>query len=171
MRRIISLFIVLMLAFATVSYAETIDLKQYSVDQLNQLKTDIINELTGRTATDDDVSGMLGVYNVTIKGMKFDKDYQGNDCVIITVEWTNPSDNPTSYRMAFHGTAYQGGIEQNFAVLSGGNTTLDTKIKSGASYEVQDVFLITNKSAPIEFIIKELFNWQDNSQIVKVFTP
>lgn len=70
------------------------------------------------TPSSPDGEGTLGKYAVKFTGYTLAKDYQGQDTVIISFDFTNNNENATSAMVALNIDAYQDGIELESAILT-----------------------------------------------------
>ena len=99
---------------------------------------------------------------VTIDGAKLGTDYSGNEVVIVTYTFTNvSSDDAESFLFSCVEEVYQNGVELEKAyIVDGLEGSSDTKVKAGASYTLQQAYLIQDHS-DVEVEIKEAFSWDD----------
>lgn len=117
--------------------------------------------------------GELGDYYVIIKDAIMSQDNDGQDCIVITCEWTNNSDDATSFLVAFSYKAFQNGIECSRGSLVEGVNVEDEmrEIKGGASLEAQISFVLNDDVGDVELEITEVFNFDTNApSIVKTFS-
>lgn len=118
-------------------------------------------------------SGKLGDYYIEITGATLDKDYYGNDIIIVSFTWTNNSDETDSAWSLFGKEAFQDGVELDSATMLKSGT-MDTKantldVKPGASLEVQRAYILRNEESPVEFEISLLFDWDDDTVVSATF--
>jgi hypothetical protein len=116
-------------------------------------------------------SGSIGKYDVSILDHKISKDYKGNPAVIVTYEWTNNSDETTSFMFAVDASVFQSGIECETAIVTSGDdydSELSmTDIKPGATLTVQDAYVLRDTANPIDVEVTELFSFMKNPPMVK----
>ncbi len=108
----------------------------------------------------------LGEYTVTIDACRIAEDWEGDPIAIIKYTFTNNSDNPTSFNVAFSDSAYQDGVGLNscYFVDDSANYSSDNlskKIKKGSSIEVETAFELNNETSDIEIEVQELFSFND----------
>lgn len=101
---------------------------------------------------------------VEILGYNIGKDYDGKDCIIVSVKWTNNTDEACSYWMTISDIAYQGGVELETSFPSSSDETAYEKysadsleLRPGASIEVDCYFILRNNTDDVEFE----FSWYD----------
>ena len=125
------------------------------------------------SVTPPDSSSTLGNYKVVISKCRITEDYMGDPIVIITYEFTNNDDDPTSFIVALSDDVYQNGIGLNEAYLvddseySSENQLKD--IKKGATLSVDVAYKLNDTTTPIEVEVSELFSLSDK-KITKTFT-
>lgn len=105
--------------------------------------------------------GTVGDQYIKIVGAEYATDYQGNKCVVVTYEWTNNSDEGTSFFVAVNAKVFQNGIQSDYAVVSGLDSKDTTEIKPGATLTVQKAYALQDETSPIEVECEELFNFGD----------
>lgn len=115
------------------------------------------------TPSSPDGEGTLGKYAVKFTGYTLAKDYQGQDTVIISFDFTNNDEDATSAMVALNIDAYQDGIELESAILTDAPEGYDSEsemknIKQGATLNCQKAFVLSNTSSPVEVEAEELFS-------------
>lgn len=147
------------------------DLSQYSTSDLQKIQNAIAEEILSRSAQDDSnvASGTLGAYSVSILDSSIMKDSDGNDCIVVTFEWSHTEKESQSFWLAFSNRAYQDGIEIEKAYVRDlPHKTDDTKIKAGAVLKTQVAFKLSNTKSPVEVEITEMFSFS-NDKVEKTF--
>lgn len=101
-------------------------------------------------------------------------DYNGNDCALITIPWTNLGSDTEEFSMNYIVTVYQNGVEvdnilfledwQNDNILNSGMT----KIRPNTSIDIYKVFAV-NIEEPFEVEITEAFNFNNDDAVVYNF--
>lgn len=109
----------------------------------------------------------LGEYQVEIVGCRKTKDYDGKPVVIVKYNFTNNSDEPTSFWTAFDDSVYQDGIGLNEAYfLDESEDYLEDnqmkEIKTGASLEVEVAYELNDTTTDIDVEVEELFSFDDD---------
>ena len=115
----------------------------------------------------------LGDYKVEIVSSRLAKTYDDKGAIIVKYKFTNNSDEPTAFYIAFEAEAYQDGVGLNEAFMlkdsanySADNQTKD--IKKGASIEVEVAYELNDDTTNVEVEVKELFSFSDKT-ITKTF--
>ena len=115
-------------------------------------------------------SGAIGDYTVSILDASLTKDYEDNDAIVISYEFTNNSDEAISFMVAIGAKAYQDGVELETAIITGDDNysseDLMKEIKPGATLTVQKAFALDNTTSPVEAEAEELFSWEDDAPVL-----
>ncbi|MGL5715826.1 MAG: DUF5067 domain-containing protein [Paraclostridium sp.] len=115
------------------------------------------------------VEGQIGNYIVKIKESKVVKNsYEGYDMLMVTLDFTNNSEETISFDMATMVKAFQDGIEieQDFdSAISGDNASKD--IRPNNTIDVNVLFKI-NGDTEVEVEITELFAFDNNDKVFEV---
>ena len=106
----------------------------------------------------------------TNTGYTLAKDYQGQDTVIISFDFTNNNEDATSAMVALNIDAYQDGIELESAILTDAPEGYDSEsemknIKQGATLNCQKAFVLSNTSSPVEVEAEELFSFSSDKVV------
>ncbi len=114
----------------------------------------------------DESNGSLGDYAVKFTGYSLAKDYEGNDAIIVSYDFTNNSAEATSSMTALIIRAYQDGIELSSAILMDAPDGYDAEsemknIKTGATLNCQTAFVLSSVTSPVEIEAEELFGFSD----------
>lgn len=115
-----------------------------------------------------DLSGIISGYPVTIRGARLAKDYSGDSCIIIDVEWSNPSSDPKMFITTLSSKAYQGGIALKDAYVTGLESESMTEIKNGAVLLMKIAFKLRDSTTPVEFNVEQLFDFTGNGKKLKM---
>lgn len=106
----------------------------------------------------------VGDYTVLYKGASIMTDDEGKDAVVLTLDYTNNSKDPTAYWVAIYEKAFQDGIQLDMAMVyvsedSFTTVTEDkfTEIDPGKTFEVHTAFVLRDASAPVEVKFSDLF--------------
>jgi hypothetical protein len=122
------------------------------------------NTKSADKATPSD-SGEIGDLAFAIKDAQLVKDWEGNDSVLVTFDFTNNGDEATSFLVSGFAKAFQDGVELEGSFLSSDdklyNDNEDKNIKTGVSIEVYKVFLLSNSTSPVEVEVAEAFSFSD----------
>lgn len=112
-------------------------------------------------------SGSLGSYSVEIGECELCQDYSGNPALLVNFTFTNNSDDNASAMIALNYDAYQNGVELDYAIIVDDSVyssdDLMKEIQPGASISVKAAYVLTSKTAPVEFEICEAFSFDDSA--------
>lgn len=98
---------------------------------------------------------------IVIKSCKAGKDYSGKKTAVITIEWTNNTDDSQAFFTEYSYTAYVDGEEADRTFGSGKGWYEDqTKIKPGKNKTIKLMYDWDGKS-DIEFEVTSLFGFED----------
>ena len=108
-------------------------------------------------------SGNLGDYYIEIKGASLSTDYEGNDAIVITLSWTNNSEETTNFGSIFLCQAFQDGIEMETTFVGNDlEENIYKDIRPGATLEVNLSYLLSSQSV-VEF---EVSDWIWNADVL-----
>lgn len=116
---------------------------------------------TAQTAesTQEPVSAAaIGDYEIEITGAKLCKDYDGNPAISISYKWTNNSNGTTSPGNTVMCTAFQSGVEIDYAVVDFDYNDGWVDARPGKSVDVEMIYTLTGDD-PVEF---EARIWDEN---------
>lgn len=114
----------------------------------------------------------LGDYGCVVSGAKLCKDWNGNDAVLVTYEFTNNSANAISFDVALDAKAYQDGIGLETAILESDETDyLDVDIKPGVTKSVNKAYVLRDTTTPIEVEVEEFFSFNDDKIVTTLNLP
>lgn len=149
-------------------------------DENPESKSDIssANQASGNNDSENDSasektgSGALGDYTVSVVDYALTQDYEGKPAVVITYNWTNNSDDTTSFAVALNSKVFQNDIQCDIAVVMDSNVySADNYMKNirpGASLDVQLAYVLQDSTNPIEVEVSELISFSDD-KIIKTF--
>ena len=105
----------------------------------------------------------LGDYKLLYKGACIMEDSDGNDAIVLSLDFTNNSKENASYLWSVDETLMQNGTELEVATVYTDYDTFTTVIENqfeevapGATLEVQTAFVLNNASGEIEATFEEL---------------
>lgn len=104
----------------------------------------------------------IGDYTAEYKGYEIVKDYDGDDAIIVTWNYTNNGEEAESFTWAFNYTLFQDGIELEYGTvfIEDSYDTVDenmnTEIKPGNSLEVKTTNKLENLESPVEVEFSDL---------------
>lgn len=116
--------------------------------------------------------GDIGNYHVKIVGNKVTKDYSGNPILLVTVNFTNNSDEAKSFLYNLDCKAYQNGVELTSPISSYGINEYNwedksKEIKSGVSYEFNLAFELSDTTTDVEVEITTPILSKYSSKVIK----
>ena len=125
------------------------------------------------SASETKENSNLGSYKVDIVSCRFAKDYEGKKVAIVKYTFTNHSEDPSSFFVAFDDNAYQNGVGLNEAYFldDSANYSSDNQtkeIKKDASIDVEVAYVLNDSTTPLEIEVKQLFSF-DDSTVTKTF--
>ena len=107
----------------------------------------------------------LGDYELLYKGACIMEDSDGNDAIVLSLDFTNNSKENASYLWSVDETLMQNGTELEVATVYTDYNTFTTVIENqfeevapGATLEVQTAFVLNNASGEIEATFEEQNN-------------
>lgn len=169
MRKLLVMFMAIMMLCSTVAMAEGVDFSAMSDDELRELRSAIDVELSNRQAAATMESGIIaegdvGEYHVVIVSVAMSKDYKDNPAIVVNYLFTNNSDEADSFMLSVTDTVFQGGIELETGLSVDGHDSgaalLD--IKPGATIEVTAAYLLRDTTSPVEIEVGKLIDFSDN---------
>lgn len=103
-------------------------------------------------------------YTVLYKGASIMTDDEGNDAIVLTLDYTNNSKDDTAFWVAVYEKAMQGGIQLDTALVypdpdSFVSITDDkfTAVAPGTTFEVHTSFVLRDAASPVEVTFSDLF--------------
>lgn len=106
--------------------------------------------------------GDVGAYHVALTGCEFNTDYDGNDIIVVTYDFTNNSEETISPLVGVYIQAFQDGIElENGFVMDAAVCDLGIEqkdVKPGATLTgCQTCFVLTSES-PVEIEVSNIIS-------------
>lgn len=105
----------------------------------------------------------VGDYTLLYKGAYITEDYDGNDAVVLTLDYTNNSKSGASYLFGINDSAMQNGVELELATIftdfDAYETLLDDQMKevaSGETLEICTAFVLDNTTDPVEVTFAQM---------------
>ncbi len=119
-------------------------------------------------------AGVLGNYEVSIGDCDVVKDYDGNDAIAISIDFTNNGEEATSFEGSMVYDVFQDGVELDSTSVYVDEDSFDCldddsykDIQPGKSIEVIITKELENTTSPVDIEIEELFGSDD--KVVKTF--
>ena len=120
----------------------------------------------------------LGDYELLYKGACIMEDSDGNDAIVLSLDFTNNSKENASYLWSVDETLMQNGTELEVATVYTDYNTFTTVIENqfeeiapGATLEVQTAFVLNNASGEIEATFEELLGSKSGTITIDPSTP
>ena len=99
----------------------------------------------------------LGDYELLYKGASIMEDSDGNDAIVLTLDFTNNGKDNASYLWSVDETVMQNGVELETATVFTDYDTFETVIEGqfadvapGATVEVRTAYLLQDTTSPVE---------------------
>ena len=130
----------------------------------------------GKTSAD---SNLLKIGDCTIlyKGAYITKDDDGNDAIVLTLDYTNNSKSDASYLFGINDSAVQNGIQLEMATIftdyDAYETLLDdqlTQVAPGATLEVCTAFVLDNTTDPVEVTFAQMIGTKSKKITIDLST-
>lgn len=105
----------------------------------------------------------IGDYTISVISHEPTADYEGKSAILITLGFTNNSDDTTNFVSSINLQAFQDGIELETAILMDANTGTSQmcNLRPGAGRAVTAAFILTSDISPVELEIEEMFSFSD----------
>lgn len=112
-------------------------------------------------------------YVKIVSAVKSANDYNGDPTVLVTYDWTNKSDENTSFMIAFNAQAFQNGQQLDSAIYSESPEGYDSSselanLQPNASGTVTVGYVLKDDS-PVTIEVSDLINLTDNSKVTRTF--
>ena len=106
----------------------------------------------------------LGDYELLYKGACIMEDSDGNDAIVLTLDFTNNGKENASYLWSVDETLMQNGVELETATVFTDYDTFETVIEGqfadvapGATLEVRTAYLLQDTTSPVEATFEQFF--------------
>ena len=117
----------------------------------------------GKAEPSDPNKIKIGPYELFYKGAKIMTDYDGNDAIVVTLDYTNNSKEANSYLWSFVETVKQNGTELTGATIFLSEDSFDTvtdsqfsEVAAGETLEVQLAYVLADLTSEVELQWEEL---------------
>lgn len=112
-------------------------------------------------------------FPVEIKESAVVKDYDGNPALVVGLSWTNNSEETTAFETALMVSAFQDGVELDYAITDGSTGyDLDAswkEVRPGTTQDVWCCFALTSES-DVEVEVTEWLSLNDDILASEVFS-
>lgn len=131
----------------------------------------------GEDETKDPDLLTVGEFELHYKGASIMKDRVGNDALVLTLDFTNNSEETTDYFWAIYETALQNDTELETAVVYLNEETLEAvddsqyqNVAPGATVEVQTAFELDDTTGEVEITFEEMDSDKNDSITIDLST-
>lgn len=144
----------------------------YAAGVSNNVDMDKLDGDKLHTADDRNDSATLEETAVSIEDAKVIED-EGRKLFIVSYKFTNKSDNAESFTSLMKSDAYQDGMSMARALVKSEiegfepDSTAEI-IDAGKTITVQEAYVLTNETAPVEVVVKE-FHSESGVSVSKTF--
>ena len=118
----------------------------------------------GKEKTADSNLIKLGDYELLYKGACIMEDSDGNDAIVLTLDFTNNGKENASYLWSVDETLMQNGVDLEAATVFADYDTFETVIEGqftdvapGATVEVRTAYLLQDTTSPVEATFEQFF--------------
>ena len=119
----------------------------------------------------------VGDYELLYKGASIMTDYEGNDALVLTLDFTNNGEEATDYFWAIYETAIQNDTELEMAIVYLNEETLESvddsqyqNVAPGATVEIQTAFELTDVTGEVEVTFEEMEGSKNDSITIDLST-
>lgn len=115
----------------------------------------------------------IGSYELVYKSAKIVVDYDGNDALVVTMDYTNNSKEATSYLWSFFETATQDGNELETATIFLSEDSFDTitdsqftDVAPGETLEIQTAYVLPNTTGEVHLAFEDVFSSENGEFVI-----
>ena len=119
----------------------------------------------------------VGEFELLYKGASIMTDFEGNDALVLTLDFTNNSEESTDYFWAIYETAMHNGTELEAAVVYLDVETLESvsdsqfqNVDSGATVEIQTAFELDDTTGEVEVTFEEMAGSKNDTITIDLST-
>ena len=119
----------------------------------------------------------VGDYELLYKNACIMADYAGNDALVLTLDFTNNSEETTDYFWAIYETAVLDGKELEMAIVYLNEETLESvddsqylNVEPGATVEIQTAFELDDTAGEVEITFEEMTGSKNDSITIDLST-
>ena len=119
----------------------------------------------------------VGEFELLYKGACIMEDFEGNDALVLTLDFTNNSEESTDYFWSIYETAMQNGTELEMAVVYLNVETLESvddsqyqDVAPGTTVEVQTAFELADTTGEVEITFEEMTGSKSDSITIDLST-
>ncbi len=119
----------------------------------------------------------VGDFELIYKGASMMKDYDGNDALVLTLDFINNSKETTNYFWSIYETAVQNNTELEMAIVYLNVDTMDTvdnsqhnDVAPGDTLEIQTAFELNDTTGEVEVTFEEMIGNKNDSITIDLST-
>ena len=119
----------------------------------------------GQNKTADPNVLNIGEYELRYKGAKIMEDWDENNALVLTLDFTNNSKTRSSYVLSILETAIQNGEELEYAIVYKDMESVEmvtdgqiTEVEPGETIELHSAFVLTDQTSKVEIKFEALFS-------------
>ena len=119
----------------------------------------------------------VGEFELLYKDACIMKDYEGNDALVLTLDFTNNSEETTDYFWAIYETAMHNGTELEMGIVYLDAETLESvddsqyqNVDPGATVEIQTAFELDDTTGEVEITFEEMTGSKNDSITIDLST-
>lgn len=140
-------------------------------DVLNDSDFSYYEDFSAEEPSDDGTvyvqDGNLGNFVCNVKESVITTDYEGNPALVVTYEFTNNSDEASSFDLSISDTAFQNGVSLEMAFMDDLEYE-DKQIKPGVTIDVQKAYVLNDTENSVEIELSELFNMDSATSVTVI---
>lgn len=163
---ILCLAFLMMNCFVSCSSADTESLSESSTEvSESEKETSAVSETEEKTESSETKKDeKTENADISIVSWSLDKDYKGNDALVIEYAWTNTDDEPKSFMFSLSDKVFQNGIECETAIgcESVDSGMLSKDIQPGVTYNVKAAYVLQDMTTA-EVVIEKAFSFKDET--------
>ena len=131
----------------------------------------------GKGKPEDSNLLMVGEFELLYKGASIMKDYEGNDALVLTLDFTNNSKDTTDYFWSIYETAIQNDTELEMAIVYLDADTMEAvddsqyeNVAPGETIEVQTGFVLSDSTSEVVVTFEEMDGSKNDSITIDLST-
>lgn len=178
MKKLLILFIVVCISFSMIACGNATN--ETNVEESTDISQEETNQKDNKSETKPDENVEVGTqfktgsYDVIVNSVRKIEDYDGNPAIVVNCDWTNNSEETTSWLGSMIMDVFQDGKQLNSAiVMEGIDSELSmTSVRPGTKLEGLEMAFNTESENPLEIeiqAIEEMFSGKPN--LIKIDYP
>ena len=178
MKKLLIIFIVVCMSFSMIACGNATN--ETDVEKSTDISREKTDQKDNKSETKSDGNVEMGnqfktgSYDVIINSVRRIQDYEGNPAIVVNCDWTNNSEETTSWLGSMNMDVFQDGKQSSSAMVMEGmdNELSMTSVRPGIKLEGLEMAFLTESENPLEIeiqAIEEMFNEEPN--LIKVNYP